>query len=213
MPSACACGGRGEAWTSPPELRVIHEPVRLRILGLLYRQTDLGFATLRDALGLTAGNLASHANRLVEAGLVTQRDALTRDGFEKRYQITPQGLADFERYLHALDAFLAAARGGRGSVGVGATAGPSAVPVAAMASPLAAAASPGPSAQPRSAGRRSVAVLAAMGVGILFMAVETVQNILTDASGSSYVGIGVAGVLVAALGPLERLARRFAGGP
>lgn len=93
-----------------PDLRIIHEPVRLQIMGLLYRHPDLGFTAVKTALGITGGNLASHASRLQEAGLIEVRDTLTRNGFEKRYQITREGLQRFERYLAALADFLAASR-------------------------------------------------------------------------------------------------------
>lgn len=55
---------------------------------------------------LTDGNLASHADRLEEAGLLESRRALTSDGFEKRYQITPEGSRVFRAYLGELRGFL-----------------------------------------------------------------------------------------------------------
>lgn len=90
----------------PDDLRIIHEPVRLRILGLLYRETDLGFTALRTALDLTSGNLSSHVVRLEGAGLVVARDALGPDGFERRIQITPDGVRRFRAYLEVLRGFL-----------------------------------------------------------------------------------------------------------
>lgn len=91
----------------PEELRLIHQPVRLRIMGLLYKHRDVGFTRARDTLGLTDGNLASHANRLAEAGFLEPRDALTRGGFEKRYRITQEGARAFRAYLAELQGFLA----------------------------------------------------------------------------------------------------------
>lgn len=85
---------------------LIHQPTRLAIMGLLYRQRDVGFARARDALELTDGNLASHATRLEEAGLLEERRALTEDGFEKRYRITRAGSEAFRSYLGTLKAYL-----------------------------------------------------------------------------------------------------------
>lgn len=86
---------------------VIHQPTRLRIMALLYRRRDLAYVTVRDALGLTDGNLASHARRLEEAGLVESRRVLRgRDGFHLRYRITVEGSAAFRRYVAALRAVL-----------------------------------------------------------------------------------------------------------
>lgn len=90
----------------PPGLDVIHQPQRLRLMALLYKHRDVGFAATRDALALTDGNLASHATRLEEAGFLRARRVLLRDGFELRYRITPEGSQAFQRYLAALRAFL-----------------------------------------------------------------------------------------------------------
>lgn len=91
----------------PEDLRLIHQPVRLRIMGLLYKHRDVAFTRARDSLGLTDGNLASHANRLEEAGLLESRKALTREGFEARYRITQQGDRRFKAYLETLAGFVA----------------------------------------------------------------------------------------------------------
>lgn len=91
----------------PEELALIHQPARLQIMGLLYRSRDAAFTTVRDRLGLTDGNLATHAERLEEAGLLESRQALTSDGFEKRYQITPEGSRAFREYVDELKGFLA----------------------------------------------------------------------------------------------------------
>jgi predicted transcriptional regulator len=94
----------------PQDLRVIHEPVRLALMGLLFRENDLGFTALRNELALTSGNLASHAAKLQEAGLIAGRDALTQAGFEKRFQMTAKGYDHFESYLQHLEEFLSSNR-------------------------------------------------------------------------------------------------------
>lgn len=86
---------------------MIHQPVRLRVMGLLYKHRDVAFTRTRDSLGLTDGNLASHAKRLEGAGLLKSRKALTRDGFEARYRITEQGDRRFREYLETLEGFVA----------------------------------------------------------------------------------------------------------
>ncbi len=93
------------------DLKLIHQPVRLRIMGLLYRHRDVAFAAARDQLGLTDGNLASHVKRLEDATYVEARRVLTRDGFEMRYRITRDGSRAFRRYLAALRAFIEQADG------------------------------------------------------------------------------------------------------
>ncbi len=88
------------------DLKVIHQPVRLRVMGLLYRHRDVAFTAARDRLGLTDGNLATHAKRLEAAGYMQARRVLTADGFELRYMITARGSRAFRAYLAALREFL-----------------------------------------------------------------------------------------------------------
>lgn len=87
----------------PEGFEVIHQPARLAILTLLYQRGDVGAAAARQATGLTAGNLDSHAKRLAEAGLLEGRKTLLRYGFEARYRITPAGLTAFGAYLAWLE--------------------------------------------------------------------------------------------------------------
>ncbi|MHB8634688.1 MAG: transcriptional regulator [Thermoplasmatota archaeon] len=88
------------------EWQLIHQPVRLRIMALLYKQRDVGFAEGRDALEITGGNLAFHAKTLADAGLVEQRIVLCPYGFETRIKITATGSERFRAYLAALREFL-----------------------------------------------------------------------------------------------------------
>jgi DNA-binding transcriptional ArsR family regulator len=50
--------------------RVIHEPARLAILGLLSAVDSADFLFVQNQTGLTGGNLSSHMARLEEAGYV-----------------------------------------------------------------------------------------------------------------------------------------------
>jgi DNA-binding MarR family transcriptional regulator len=84
---------------------VIHQPNRLQLLGYLQRNRESSFARLRNAFGLTAGNLATHLSRLEEAGFVSSRHALT-SRFEVRYAITPQGSEALRAYVARLTALL-----------------------------------------------------------------------------------------------------------
>ncbi|MGQ0536924.1 MAG: transcriptional regulator [Methanobacteriota archaeon] len=81
---------------------VIHQPVRLRIMTALHKNREASFTGLRDGLGLTDGNLASHVARLEAAGYVVSGRVLAGLHFEVRYRITPEGSEAFRRYLEAL---------------------------------------------------------------------------------------------------------------
>lgn len=87
-------------------LAVIHQPVRLRMMALLVRHRDVAFTVVRDALGLTDGNLATHAKRLEEAGYVEARRVLSGGKFEVRHRITSAGAQAFQEYLGQLRGFL-----------------------------------------------------------------------------------------------------------
>lgn len=50
--------------------RVVHEPVRLMIMILLYAVSEADFLYIQHECGLTQGNLSSHLGRLEEAGYV-----------------------------------------------------------------------------------------------------------------------------------------------
>ena len=88
---------------------VIHQPTRLRIMAALYRNRSVSFTSLRDGLGLTDGNLATHATKLQEAGYIESRRVLVALSFEVRYTITPKGSDAFRAYAAALRDFLAVA--------------------------------------------------------------------------------------------------------
>ncbi len=85
---------------------VIHQPTRLRIMALLYRNRVAAFTWVRDTLGLTDGNLDTHAAKLEGAGYVKRGRALDLGGFQVKIKITPEGDAAFRAYLEGLRAYL-----------------------------------------------------------------------------------------------------------
>lgn len=84
------------------DLALVHQPVRLAVMGLLWKERDVGFGEARRALGLTEGNLASHVSTLERAGFLASRRVLLRKGFQVRLSLTPAGSAAFARYLGEL---------------------------------------------------------------------------------------------------------------
>ena len=89
---------------------------RLLLMGLLHRHRDVSARAARKTLGLTDGNLASHARRLEEAGWLESRRALARTGFEVRYRITPAGSEAFRAHVEELRKLIDESVGGNGSV-------------------------------------------------------------------------------------------------
>lgn len=84
---------------------LLHQPTRLEIVAYLYRNRQAPFTELRDALGLTAGNLQSHGEKLQKAGYVDIQRVLAGI-FEVRWRITPVGDAAFEAYVQHMRAML-----------------------------------------------------------------------------------------------------------
>ncbi len=85
---------------------VIHQPTRLRIMALLYRNRVAAFTWVRDTLALTDGNLDTHAAKLEEAGYVKRGRTLDIGGFQVKMKITPEGDAAFRAYLDGLRVYL-----------------------------------------------------------------------------------------------------------
>lgn len=76
------------------------------MLTLLYRNRELAVTTIRDALAMTDGNLASHLSRLEAAGYVKTGRVLAALTFEVHAKITDAGSDAYRRYLAALRSFL-----------------------------------------------------------------------------------------------------------
>ena len=83
-------------------MHLLEARARLQLMGLLHRHRDVSARDARRTLGLTDGNLASHAARLEEAGWLVSRKALARTGFEVRYRITPAGAEAFLAHVAEL---------------------------------------------------------------------------------------------------------------
>lgn len=92
----------------PPSLDpLVHEPVRLAILGALRRGGTLTFGELKGVVQATDGNLSAHAARLEAAGFL-----IVRKSFEGRvprtaFRLTPSGRNALRGYARAMRALLA----------------------------------------------------------------------------------------------------------
>jgi DNA-binding transcriptional ArsR family regulator len=89
---------------------VLHERGRLAIVSVLAAAPVLTFTELRDALGMTDGNLSVHLQKLEGAKYV----AIDKQFVGKRPQtsckLTPAGREAFTRYLDHLEAIVAQGR-------------------------------------------------------------------------------------------------------
>ena len=83
--------------------RVIHEKGRMAIMSMLAASAEMSFTELRDALGMTDGNVTTHIRTLQEAGYV----AVTKSFQERRplttCSLTPSGKKAFAEYIALLE--------------------------------------------------------------------------------------------------------------
>ncbi len=83
--------------------RVIHEPARLRIMMILAGVASADFKFLRNALGLTKGNLSSHMDRLERSGYVAITKSFNGKMPHTIYQLTESGQTALNDYWAQLD--------------------------------------------------------------------------------------------------------------
>lgn len=76
--------------------KLIHQPSRLSIMAALYSCESADFIYLKNATGLTKGNLSSHLSRLEEAGYIE-----IEKGFKGKFPHTTCRLTDKGRKAFA----------------------------------------------------------------------------------------------------------------
>ena len=84
---------------------IIHQPVRLRImaaLNALAEDAQLDFGALREMLGVTDGNLATHLRKLEDAGYIVVEKTFVGRRPRTYISLTPQGRAAFQEHVAAL---------------------------------------------------------------------------------------------------------------
>jgi DNA-binding MarR family transcriptional regulator len=83
--------------------RVIHEKGRLAIMSLLAASPELSFTELRDALGMTDGNLTTHIRTLQEAGYVSVAKTYQNNRPLTTCILTAKGRKAFVEYINLLE--------------------------------------------------------------------------------------------------------------
>ena len=83
--------------------RVIHEPVRLRIMAILSGVDRADFKFMLSTLGLSKGNLASHVDKLEQAGYVEVQKSFNGKMPHTEYCMTDAGRCALADYWATLD--------------------------------------------------------------------------------------------------------------
>jgi DNA-binding transcriptional ArsR family regulator len=90
---------------------LLHERGRLAIVSALAAAPRLTFTELRDALGMTDGNLSVHLQKLEEKGYVTIDKQFVGRRPQTSCQLTRSGRQAFTTYLDHLEAIVQQGRG------------------------------------------------------------------------------------------------------
>jgi DNA-binding transcriptional ArsR family regulator len=90
---------------------VLHERGRLAIVSVLAAAERLTFTELRDALGMTDGNLSVHLQKLEEKGYVTIDKQFVGRKPQTGCRLTRVGRRAFSSYLDRLEAIVRQGRG------------------------------------------------------------------------------------------------------
>ena len=83
--------------------RVIHEKGRLAIMSMLAASPELSFTELRDALGMTDGNLTTHIRALQEEGYVSVAKSYQNKRPLTTCSLTAAGRKAFASYIDLLE--------------------------------------------------------------------------------------------------------------
>ena len=83
--------------------RVIHEKGRLAIMSLLAASAELSFTELRDALGMTDGNLTTHIKALQQEGYVAVAKSFQNRRPLTTCALTAAGRKAFAEYITLLE--------------------------------------------------------------------------------------------------------------
>jgi DNA-binding MarR family transcriptional regulator len=98
-----------EAGNVQPD-RLIHERMRLGIVGALAANDHLTFLELKKLLNTTDGNVSVHARKLEEAGYISCTKLFDGRVPRTEYRLTPAGRQALEKYLNHMEALIRAMR-------------------------------------------------------------------------------------------------------
>ena len=86
--------------------QIIHAPARLRILMMLYVVESLDYVFLKNQTNMSWGNLATHLNKLEDAGYITVKKGYQGKKPQSQIRLTPQGRTAFRDYKNTLQQIL-----------------------------------------------------------------------------------------------------------
>jgi len=86
--------------------KAFESKVRLGLMSLLMMEELVDFNTLKEALAVTDGNLASHLKNLEKLDYIQVKKEFVGRKPKTSYQATSLGKKAFQKHIHALEKFL-----------------------------------------------------------------------------------------------------------
>lgn len=87
---------------------LLHQNIRSKLVSLLISNSQLPFKALKEALGVTDGNLSSHLSKLEEAEYIAIEKIFEGKRPKTIVKITEVGRRAFQEYIDELKCFIEA---------------------------------------------------------------------------------------------------------
>ncbi|MEA2029525.1 MAG: transcriptional regulator [Campylobacterota bacterium] len=85
---------------------LLHQNIRSKLVSLLISNSELPFKALKEALGVTDGNLSSHLSKLEEAEYIAIEKIFEGKRPKTIVKITEVGRRAFHHYIDELKSFI-----------------------------------------------------------------------------------------------------------
>jgi predicted ArsR family transcriptional regulator len=82
--------------------KVIHQPIRTRIMAILVNQGECDYTTLKRQLELSDGHMSTHMKELLSSGYVEMEKTFVENKPKTTYSVTQVGRKKFGVYVAAL---------------------------------------------------------------------------------------------------------------
>jgi len=85
---------------------LLHSPIRLAVMSLLYSCEEADFIYIRNKIGATDGNLNNHLAKLEERGWIAVRKTFVGKKPVTYQSLTKEGRQAFQDYVNKLEQFI-----------------------------------------------------------------------------------------------------------
>jgi DNA-binding MarR family transcriptional regulator len=85
---------------------IIHAPIRLSVMTILFSVKSADFSYLREATGATDGNLSTHLSKLENAKYIKTTKRFKAKKPKTTCSITPTGRLAYENYISVLEQYI-----------------------------------------------------------------------------------------------------------